>query len=142
MPPSTDDLPRKKPPERKPRRGGGRRPGKQPGAPGMYLAWHDHHDDTIPHFPVGACAWGADLAGAEDLGVRYSHQVTDLPEARAQTIQRQEARDSAGRPVKAKVAGSTFHDSFPHVPLTRLSRGEGQLPRIPFCAFAVRSTAP
>ena len=32
--PSTDDLPGKKPPERRPRRGGGRRPGKQPGAPG------------------------------------------------------------------------------------------------------------
>ena len=99
MPPSTDDLPGKKPPERRPRRGGGRRPGKQPGAPGMYLAWHDHPDDTIPHFPAGACACGADLAGAEDLGVRYSHQVTDLPEARAQTIQhdRHEVRCACGR---------------------------------------------
>ena len=27
------------------------------------------------------------LAGARDLGVRYSHQVTDLPEARAETVQ-------------------------------------------------------
>ena len=99
MPPSADDLPGKKPPERRPRRGGGRRPGKQPGAPGMYLAWHDHPDDTIPHFPAGACACGADLAGAEDLGVRYSHQVTDLPEARAQTIQhdRHEVRCACGR---------------------------------------------
>jgi transposase len=99
MPPSTDDLPGKKPPERRPRRGGGRRPGKQPGAPGMYLAWHDHPDDTIPHFPAGACACGADLVGAEDLGVRYSHQVTDLPEARAQTIQhdRHEVRCACGR---------------------------------------------
>jgi len=99
MPPSTDDLLGKKPPERGPCRGGGRRPGKQPGAPGMYLAWHDHPDDTIPHFPVGACACGADLAGAGDLGVRYSHQVTDLPEARAQTIQhdRHEVRCACGR---------------------------------------------
>jgi hypothetical protein len=99
MPPSTDDLPGKKPPERKPRRGGGRRPGKQPGAPGMYLAWHDHPDDTIPHFPAGSCACGADLAGAEDLGVRYSHQVTDLPEARAQTIQhdRHQVQCACGR---------------------------------------------
>ena len=38
MPPSTDDLPGKKPPERTARRGGGRKPGKQPGAPGAYLA--------------------------------------------------------------------------------------------------------
>ena len=34
MPPSTDDLPGKKPPERTARRGGGRKPGKQTGAPG------------------------------------------------------------------------------------------------------------
>ena len=41
MPPSTDDLPGKKPPAGKPRRGPGggkRRPGKQPGAPGAHLA--------------------------------------------------------------------------------------------------------
>ena len=46
MPPSADDLPGKKPPERKARRGGGRRPGKQPGAPGAYLAWREHPDTT------------------------------------------------------------------------------------------------
>jgi hypothetical protein len=100
MPPSTDDQPGKKPPERRPHRGGGgRRPGKQPGGPGMHLAWNDHPDQTIPHFPEGACACGADLAGTADLGVRYSHQVTDLPEARAQTIQhdRHETRCGCGR---------------------------------------------
>jgi len=81
MPPSTDDQPGKKPPERKPRRGGGKRnPGRQPGAPSAYLAWNDHPDTTIPHFPEGSCQCGADLAGARDLGVRYSHQVTDLPQ--------------------------------------------------------------
>ena len=83
MQPSTDDLPGKKPPERGPRRGGGRKPGKQPGAPGAFLAWQEVPDDTIPHFPRGTCECGADLADARDLGVRYSHQVTDLPEARA-----------------------------------------------------------
>jgi transposase len=87
MPPSTDDLPGKKPPERRPRRGGGSKPGKQPGAPGAYLAWREHPDKTEDVFPAGSCACGADLAGAADLGPRYSHQVTDLPEARAQTTQ-------------------------------------------------------
>ena len=50
-------------------------------------------------FPEGTCACGADLAGAADLGVRYSHQVTDLPEARAQTIQydRHEVACACGR---------------------------------------------
>jgi transposase len=89
MPPSTDGLPGKKPPrEKQPRRPDGtRRPGKQPGAPGAYLAWNPDPDDRVPHFPRGACGCGADLADAADLGVRYSHQVKDLPPARAVTIQ-------------------------------------------------------
>jgi transposase len=87
MPPSTDDLPGKKPPQRKPRRGSGGRPGKQRGAPGAHLAWSDEPDQTVDVFPAGRCDCGADLAGGADLGVRYSHQVTDLPEARAETTQ-------------------------------------------------------
>ncbi len=87
MPPSADDLPGKKPPERKPRRGSGGRPGKQRGAPGAHLAWSDQPDKTVDVFPAGRCECGADLAGGADLGVRYSHQVTDLPEARAETTQ-------------------------------------------------------
>jgi hypothetical protein len=39
MPPSTDDLPGKTPPEHGTRQGGmKRKPGKQPGAPGAHLA--------------------------------------------------------------------------------------------------------
>ena len=87
MPPSTDDLPGKKPPERKARGGGKRKPGKQPGAPGTYLAWREDPDETIGVFPEGACGCGAGLGGAADLGVRYSHQVSDLPEMRAKTTQ-------------------------------------------------------
>ena len=87
MPPSADDLPGKKPPQARTRRDGKRKPGKQPGAPGAYLAWSDHPDTTQDVFPDGTCACGQDLAGAADLGVRYSHQVTDLPDARARTTQ-------------------------------------------------------
>jgi transposase len=100
MPPSSDDLPGKKPPGRKARHGGGKRkPGKQPGAPGAHLAWNDDPDKTVPHFPQGRCACGKDLAAASDLGVRYSHQVTDLPEAKAQTTQhdRHEVECCCGR---------------------------------------------
>ncbi len=99
MAPSTDDLPGKKPPEPGPRRGGGRRPGKQPGAPGAYLAWQEHPDKTEDVFPEGSCACGADLAGAADRGVRYSHQVTDLPDAQAVTTQydRHEVACGCGR---------------------------------------------
>ena len=96
MPPSTDDLPGRKPPERRARRGGGRKPGKQPGAPGAYLAWSQDPDTIVDHFPRGRCMCGADLSGAADLGVRYSHQVTDLPEARAETVQ----HDRRGSPCR------------------------------------------
>src|SRR5271165_1305906 len=99
MAPSTDDLPGKKPPERKSRPGGGRKPGKQPGAPGAYLAWNDKPDKTIDVFPEGSCQCGTDLSGAADRGVRFSHQVTDLPEARAETTQydRHEVECACGR---------------------------------------------
>ena len=80
LPPSMDDLPGRKPPEPKPGRGkGGRRPGKQPGAPGSHLAWSENPDDTVPHFPEGSCECGADLAAAADLGVAASHQIVDIP---------------------------------------------------------------
>jgi transposase len=99
MPPSADDLPGKKPPEKKRRTGSGRRPGKQPGAPGAFLAWNDHPDDTKYLFPEGECVCGADLKGARDLGTRFSHQVSDLPEARMTTTQydRHEVQCACGR---------------------------------------------
>ena len=101
MAPSGDDQPGKTPPAPKPRRGAGKRkPGKQPGAPGAYLAWNDHPDRTEDLFPSGPCECGTDLTGAADLGVVFSHQVTDLPgEVRAQTVQydRHEVECACGR---------------------------------------------
>jgi transposase len=106
MPPSTDDLPGKMPPGRRTGQGGmKRKPGKQPGAPGAFLAWNEHPDKTEDVFAEGICPCGADLAGARDLGVKYSHQVTDLPEARAVTIQhdRHEVECACGRTHVADV---------------------------------------
>jgi transposase len=80
MPPSADDLPGKTAPGPKPGRGNGkRRQGKQPGAPGAYLAWSESPDKKEPLFPQGACACGRDLAEAGDLGVAASHQLMDTP---------------------------------------------------------------
>ena len=81
VPPSMDDQPGRRPPEGRGRgmKGGGRSPGKQPGAPGAHLAWSKSPDDTIPRFPDGACECGADLAVAADLGVAASHQIVDIP---------------------------------------------------------------
>ena len=70
----------------KPQRGR-RNPGKQPGAPGSYLAWSQDPDRAVPHFPRGACGCGADLAGAVDLGVAASHQEVEIPEMAATVIQ-------------------------------------------------------
>jgi hypothetical protein len=98
MPPSSDDLPWKEPPERKARSGAGnkRKPGKQPGA---YLAWNPRPDKTADVFPQGRCECSRGLSSAPDPGVAYSRQVTDLPEARAQTTQpdRHEVECPCGR---------------------------------------------
>lgn len=87
MAPSADDLPGRTPPAPKPGRGSKRKPGKQPGAPGSHLAWSASPDHAIPHFPAGACACGADLAAAADLGVAASHQEVEVPLVTAQVIQ-------------------------------------------------------
>jgi len=89
LPPSVDDQPGRTPPPGKPQRGGRgkRNPGKQPGAPGSYLAWSENPGRTVPHFPGGACSCGADLAGAADLGVAASYQEVEIPEMTAQVIQ-------------------------------------------------------
>jgi hypothetical protein len=85
MPPSSDDIPGRQAP---PRRGGsGGKRGKRPGAPGSGLAWREVPDDTIPHYPTGACGCGADLADAADEGVARSHQVHEVPLTSATVVQ-------------------------------------------------------
>jgi transposase len=118
MPPSADDLPGHAPPPAKPQRGGGgRRPGKQPGAPGSHLAWSQSPDDTVPHFPRGVCECGAGLADAADLGVAASHQIVDVPLETATVVQHDlhEVACSCGRvhralpPAGAGAAGTVTY---------------------------------
>jgi transposase len=109
MPPSADDLPGRTPPKRKRAGGGGKRkPGKQPGAPGSHLAWSERPDDTVPHFPQGACECGAALAGAADLGVVASHQQVEIPLASAQVTQHDlhAVACGCGRVYQAAPAGT------------------------------------
>jgi len=108
MAPSADDLPGRKPPAPKPKRGkGGRQPGKQPGAPGSHLAWSERPDDMVPHFPAGPCECGADLAAAADLGVAVSHQVVDVPLETATVTQHDlhEVACGCGRVHRAAAPG-------------------------------------
>jgi transposase len=88
MPPSSDDLPGRKPP-RKQRRAaerGEKKRGKQPGSPGASMTW-EVPDRTEDHYPEGACSCGLDLADAADLGVARSFQQEEIPAAAAERVQ-------------------------------------------------------
>jgi transposase len=79
-PPSSDGL-GKPPAPRRERRGGGRAPGKQPGAPGAHLAQVPDPDEVVVHRPVACGGCGGDLTLAPVTGVE-ARQVVDLPELR------------------------------------------------------------
>jgi transposase len=79
-PPSQDGL-GKPPAPRRERRGGGRAPGKQPGAPGAHLAQVPEPDVVVVHRPERCGGCGGDLTLAPVMGVE-ARQVFDLPEIR------------------------------------------------------------
>jgi hypothetical protein len=89
MPPSSDDLPGRKPP-RKQRRAAERaeknKRGKQPGSPGASMT-RAVPDRTEDHRPGGACSCSRDLADAADLGVARSYQQEEIPAAAAGRVQ-------------------------------------------------------
>jgi transposase len=103
---------------------GKRKPGKQPGAPGSHLAWSQDPDRTVPRFPRGACACGADLAGAADLGVAASHQEIEIPEMTAKVVQHDlhEVACACGRvhraaaPAGAGAPGTVTYGISPPIP--------------------------
>jgi transposase len=89
MPPSSDDLPGRKPPRKQRRaaeRAGKKKRGKQPGSPGASMRW-EVPDRTEDHYPGGSCSCGRDLADAADLGVARSFQQEEIPAAAAERVQ-------------------------------------------------------
>ena len=110
MPPSSDDLPGRKPPRRQRRaaeRAEKNKRGKQPGSPGASMTW-EVADRTEDHHPEGACCCGRDLAEAVDLGVGRSYQQEEIPSAPAERVQHDlhESRCACGRVhVAARPAG-------------------------------------
>lgn len=80
--PPSSDSPYKKGRDRSLRERGKRRPGKQPGDPGMTMNLIDDPDETIECPPAVCCGCGADLAGAPVTAQRR-HQVTDIEPAPA-----------------------------------------------------------
>src|SRR6266567_1409908 len=101
-PPSSDGL--GKPPAPRPeRRGGGRKPGKQPGAPGAHLAQVPDPDEVMVHRPAACEGCGADLTLAPVTGAE-ARQVFDLPEVRLRVREhRAERRQCACGHVTAGV---------------------------------------
>jgi transposase len=88
FPPSMDTQPGRKRPKARRRPADGKGvPGKQPGAPGSFLAWSACPDERVGVFPQGLCGCGAALAGGADLGVVASHQQVEIPLVSARVIQ-------------------------------------------------------
>ena len=79
-PPSSDSPYQKKGADRSLRERGKRRPGKQPGEPGMTMNLVDDPDERLEFPPAACCGCGAGLAGEPVLAQRR-HQVTDIAPA-------------------------------------------------------------
>jgi transposase len=95
-PPSSDGL--RKPARAERRDAGqtqGRRPGKQPGAPGAHLARVERPDEVVEHAPGRCGGCGADLAGAVVVGVE-ARQVFDLPALRLWVAEHRAERRRCG----------------------------------------------
>lgn len=75
MPPSSDRFAK---PARPVRGRTGRKPGKQPGAPGAGLEFTASPDEIIDHVPASCAGCGSDLADAEPVGMN-ARQVRDVP---------------------------------------------------------------
>jgi transposase len=84
-PPSSDSPYRKKGGDRSLRERGKRRPGKQPGEPGMTMSLVDDPDESIGCPPPACRGCGADLASAPVTAQRR-HQVTDIEPAPAPKV--------------------------------------------------------
>jgi transposase len=105
-PPSSDGL--RKPARAKRRaaeRVEGRRPGKQPGAPGAHLAQVATPDEVVEHVPDRCGGCGADLTGAAVVGVE-ARQVFDLPRLRLGVAEHRAER-------RRCICGTTTAGRFP-----------------------------
>ena len=84
-PPSSDSPYKKKGADRSLRDRGKRRPGKQPGSPGVTMNLVDDPDERFEFPPAACCGCGAGLAGEPVLAQRR-HQVTDIAPAPAPRV--------------------------------------------------------
>ncbi|MFU8841975.1 MAG: IS66 family transposase [Nitriliruptoraceae bacterium] len=138
-PPSSEGL-GKPPPVR---RVSGRRPGKQPGADGRYLAQVDDPDEVVVHVPSACAGCGEALDDAEVVG-EVARQVFDLPEPRVEVVEHRAQRRRCGCgqttaaefPVEATApacygsrvrAAIVYLAVYQHLPVDRLASLMGDL---------------
>lgn len=93
--PPSSDSPFDKPAPKSLRRKSGRKPGGQTGHPGSTLAMVEDPDETLRHEPGWCAGCGADLAGAERVGVER-RQVFDLPPMRVRVTEHQLVKRRCG----------------------------------------------
>jgi len=84
-PPSSDSPYKKQPRDRSLRERGKRRPGKQPGEPGMTMKLVDDPDERLEYPPAECRRCGAGLDG-EPVAAQRRHQVTDIAPAPAPKV--------------------------------------------------------
>jgi transposase len=135
-PPSQDGL--RKPPRAERGEGGGRKPGKQPGAPGAHLAQVAEPDEVVVHVPDRCAGCGADLADAPVVATT-ARQVFDLPPLRLVATEHRAQRrrcacgvETAGRfpePVRSPAqygprvrALIAYLCVYQHLPVDRAAR--------------------
>ena len=87
MAPSSDDLPGKTPPTTKPKRGNGKKQGKQRGAPGAHLAWAAYPATGSRCSRRARAAAGGTSRTPPTLGIAASHQLIDTPVVTATVTQ-------------------------------------------------------
>jgi transposase len=92
LPPSSDRFTTPKPQRRK---RSGRKPGKQPGAPGANLSVVADPDEVVDHVPGTCDGCGAGLAGAEAAGM-IARQVHDIPVVGVRVVEHRLHRRACG----------------------------------------------
>lgn len=94
-PPSSDGYRKERSPSRAEQKAAGRRPGKQPGAPGKHLRQVEVPDEVITHVPDGCRGCGESLSDAQVAGIER-RQVFDLPPHRVHVVEHQLQRRTCG----------------------------------------------
>ena len=111
-PPSSDSPYKKKGGDRSLRERGKRRPGKQPGGPGMTMSLVDDPDESFDCPPAACRGCGAGLAGVP-VAAHRRHQVTDIAPAPAPKVS-----EYVAQAKECPCCGTVTEGELPRRPLS------------------------